>query len=106
MRVSNQTANSIASQEASKTTKSERAKDHSASRSTGNALQSDAVRPAISGAARELAKAKDIAANASDVREDRIAELKRRIAEKEYSIKPEAIADRMFEEHLRTSDLG
>ena len=106
MRVSNQTANNIASQEASNTAKSDRNRDPSSARSSGASAQSDAVRPAISGAARELAKAKDIASSVSDVREDRVAELKRRIAEKEYSIKPDAIADRMFQEHLRTSDLG
>lgn len=56
----------------------------------------------ISARAREMARAKEVAGNAPDVREEKIAELKRRIAEGKYNVKPEAIADRMVDDHLRT----
>ncbi len=60
----------------------------------------------ISGRAREMAKAKDAASAAPDTREARIAELKRRIAAKEYNVSADDVADKMVEEHLKTRDLG
>lgn len=56
----------------------------------------------ISGRAKEMAKAKEIANEAGDVREAKIAALKQRIANKEYNVKPEAIAERIVDEHLAT----
>jgi len=57
----------------------------------------------ISSRAHEMVEAKKIASDASDIREQKIAELKRRIANKEYNVKPSDIADRMVDEHLQTS---
>ncbi|NDD91776.1 flagellar biosynthesis anti-sigma factor FlgM [bacterium] len=59
----------------------------------------------ISGKAREFAKAKEVAGQAPDVREDRIAELKAKIAAGNYKVNAQAIADRMVDEHL-SSGIG
>lgn len=46
-----------------------------------------------------MSQAKQIAVNTPDVREERIAELRRRIAEKSYNVEPEAVAEKMIEAH-------
>ena len=54
----------------------------------------------ISGKARDLASARSIAENAPEVREARIAELRKKIQDKTYEVNSDAIADRMIKEHL------
>jgi len=56
--------------------------------------------------AKDMAKAKEVATSAPDIREEKVAELKRRIAAGKYNVSPEAIADKMVDEHLKTADLG
>jgi negative regulator of flagellin synthesis FlgM len=58
-------------------------------------------RPEISSKGKEFATAKAAASQAPDVREEKIAELKKRIAEGSYKVNSEAIADKMVEDHLR-----
>lgn len=101
--------NSNAAQEA-KASRSEKAgqakKSHSADglkNSPGSDL--NGVHASISERAREMAEAKKIAGAAPDVREDKIAELKKRIASGEYKIDPGKIADRLVDEHLETASL-
>ena len=60
----------------------------------------DAAAPEISAKGRDLAKAKSVAEQAPEVREEKIAELKRRIAAGGYKIDSDVIADRMVDEHL------
>lgn len=60
----------------------------------------------ISSRAKEMAQAKAAAMDAPETRDAKIAELKRRIANKEYNVKPEDIADRMVDDHIRTHGLG
>ncbi len=60
----------------------------------------------ISNRAKEFAKAKEVATAAPDIREKKIAELKKRIAEGKYKVDHEAVAERLVEEHLQTKDLG
>jgi negative regulator of flagellin synthesis FlgM len=55
----------------------------------------------ISAKGKEFAKAKAIANEAPDVREEKIAALKARIAEGKYKVDADAIADRMVDEHLK-----
>jgi negative regulator of flagellin synthesis FlgM len=55
----------------------------------------------ISEKGKEFAQAKQIASDAPDVREDKVAELKRRIASGKYQIDNEAVADRMVDEHVK-----
>jgi negative regulator of flagellin synthesis FlgM len=61
----------------------------------------DSAKPEISARAREFAHAKGVASKAPDVREEKIAELKRRIAEGKYSVDGEKIADRMVNDHMQ-----
>lgn len=72
----------------------------------GDAAASGDVSSDISPRAREFSKAKEVAASAPEVREAKIAELKRRIANKEYNVKPDDVADRMIQDHLQTHGLG
>jgi negative regulator of flagellin synthesis FlgM len=57
------------------------------------------ARADISARAREFSKAREVAASAPDVREEKIAELKRRVASGDYQVNAEAVADRMLREH-------
>lgn len=73
-----------------------------ASRAGTAAVDSGAAKPEISARAREFSQAKDVAAKAPDVREDRIAELKKKIASGNYQVNAQAIADKMVDEHMST----
>jgi negative regulator of flagellin synthesis FlgM len=53
----------------------------------------------ISSKAKDMAKAHAVASAAPDVREDRIAELKKRIASGEYRVDSDAVAEKMIGEH-------
>ncbi len=64
-----------------------------------------AAKTEISGKAKELAHAKDVASQTPDIREQKIAEIKARIAAGKYEVNSKAIADRMVDEHL-TSSIG
>lgn len=66
----------------------------------------DDVRADLSTRGKEFAAAKTAAQNTPDVREEKIAELKRRIEAGSYKMDPHAVADKMVDEHLKTSDLG
>ncbi|MGE0615859.1 MAG: flagellar biosynthesis anti-sigma factor FlgM [Bacteriovoracia bacterium] len=110
MKVTNNHAANVQSSEANRAKgAAEAAKAKSASSAeklTSSKIDSGSAQTEISSRAKEMALAKEVASNAADVREDKIAELKRRIANKEYNVKPEAIADRMVDEHLKTAELG
>jgi negative regulator of flagellin synthesis FlgM len=69
-----------------------------ATKSTDDADKS--ARTEISGRAREMAKAKDVATTAPDVREEKIQELRRRMAEGKYKVDPNALADKIVDDHL------
>ena len=60
----------------------------------------------VSDRAREMSQANDIASSTPDIREAKIAELKRRIAAKQYNVKPEDVADKMVDEHLKTRHIS
>jgi len=60
----------------------------------------------VSDKARDMAAAKAAANEAPDTRDDRIAELKARIAGGKYNVDPHAVADRMVDEHIRMSGIG
>lgn len=54
----------------------------------------------ISPKAREFAAAKAIATQTPDVREEKVAALKRRIAEGKYEVDAMKVADRLVDDHL------
>lgn len=58
-----------------------------------------ATRAEISTRAKDMAAMKSAAAGAPDVREDRVSDLKRRIAAGEYQVDPEALAERILKDH-------
>jgi len=70
------------------------------------AVSSGSVSTDISSKGKDLARAKDVAQSAPDVREEKVAELRRRIAAGQYRPDPDAIADRMIEEHLEMTGIG
>lgn len=61
---------------------------------------SPSARAEISDKGKEFAKVHAAASSAPDVREERIAELKRRIAGGDYKVDSEAVADKMIKEHM------
>ncbi len=63
------------------------------------ASSSSSTNTEISATAKDAAKAHAVAASTPDVREDRVAELKRKIAEGSYKIDSDAIAEKMIGEH-------
>jgi len=65
------------------------------------ALKGESSNAEISSKAKDMAKAKQIAAETPDVREAKIAELKNRIQNKTYNVSSEAIADKLVDDHLR-----
>jgi negative regulator of flagellin synthesis FlgM len=60
------------------------------------------VNAELSNKGKEMAAAKAAASEAPDVREEKIAALKARIAAGKYNVDPSAIADRMVDDHLKS----
>jgi len=77
-----------------------------ASAATEKGAAPQGAKAEISSKSKEFAQARASAASAPDVREDRVAELKQRIAEGSYKIDGESIADRLVDDHLRMSGIG
>lgn len=110
MRVS-QSSNGVESRSETKGAKGS-AKSHTASdgakavKGQGkSSISEESVKPEISQRSREFANAKSVASSAPDVREEKIAEIKKRIAEGKYHVNEDAVADRMVDDHLRMSGL-
>ena len=55
----------------------------------------------ISAKAKDMSKAKQLAADAPDVREAKIAELRDKIQNKKYNVGADEIADKLVDDHLR-----
>ena len=110
MRVSHTGNQSVQGSDVSSTRQSDRARHSRRGESMSEAERyrsgADGVEANISARARELAHAKKIAHDAPDVREEKIAELKRRIAAGQYDVDPHALADRIVNEHIRTHGIG
>lgn len=102
---SSATSNSGVASETSSAKKSGRAalieegRKAQAAKSARVASEGDA-KSEISPRAREFAAAKAIASQTPDVREEKVAALKRRIAEGKYQVDAAKVADRMVDEHL------
>jgi negative regulator of flagellin synthesis FlgM len=112
MRVSQSTSNPVQGSEVSSAKSTEKAegahqrKTAKAAATEGKANIEGSTNTELSSKGREMAQAKAIAEGAPDVREEKIAELKRRIAGGKYSMDHEAIADKMVDEHLKMSGIG
>ena len=59
----------------------------------------------ISESGREMAYIKKLATQAPDIRQERVDELRVKIANNHYPIDAEALAERILEEHLNTSEI-
>ena len=57
----------------------------------------------LSETSKDLQMAKDAAESASDIRMDRVNELKQAIAEGRYQVNPDKIAERILQEHASGS---
>ena len=55
----------------------------------------------ISSRAKDMATAKHVANDTSDVREAKIAALREQIAQKKYNVSADAVADKLVDDHLR-----
>ena len=106
MKVGSYGNQAVQSGEAGATKKAERSQDASQSAPVKKAQEAavgeKAAKADISSRAREFSRAKEVAAATPDVREEKVAELKRRIQSGNYSIDANAVADRMVNEHLKT----
>ncbi len=87
--------------EAKKAQKAERTAAYQAEKAAAsNAPSKTAVATDISARGRELAQAKELARQAPDVREERILDLKKKIAEGTYMPEPSAVAESLIKDHL------
>jgi len=94
----------IQSPESQAAKKTEKVKSNAYESRAGSAsagTKTDSASAEISTRARDLAKAKQAANDAPDVREARIAELREQILNKKYDVSADAIADRLVDDHLR-----
>ncbi len=112
MKVNQSTSNATQSTDAGALKKAKATEAQSASSKKTGAPAQKADVPVESGAkadisskAKEFSKAKEVATGAPDVREQKIAELKKRIEEGKYKVNPEAVADKMIKEHAQTAAL-
>ena len=104
---SQSTAPAQNSPKSAKSAKAERAGGAEASESYKKAGASSAdVNSDISTKGKDMAKAKSIASQTPEMREDRIAALKQKIADRKYNVDAAAVADRMVDDHLASADLG
>jgi len=107
MRVNQTNGNQVQGTETKRTGKAGQAPETKGSQpATGGdaARGSDAVKSDLSSKGKEFARARAVAGGAPDVREDKIAELKKRIAEGSYKVDANSVADKMVDEHL--AELG
>lgn len=79
---------------------------HKAAAAEESSGASEAATVDVSSKSKEFAHAKQVASETPDVREEKIAELKRRIAGGNYHVDADAVADRMVDEHLHTSGMS
>ena len=88
-------------EQAKKSEQAQKNKSRSATEIYGNnAAASSDAKTEISAKGREFATARATAAAAPDVREDKIAELKKRIAEGKYEVDANKVADKMVRDHM------
>jgi len=70
--------------------------DRIQTRAPAQSLQTDSVE--ISERARELARAKQAVEAAADIRTDKVAALKKQIADGTYNVPAEALADKLLDD--------
>ena len=108
MKVSNTGTNSVQSPDVSNAKAAQQAKKAEKTEK-GSASSRSSAKSSIPGANAELsskgkdaAKAREVATSTPDVREDKIAEIKQRIASSNYKVDAQAVADKLVDEHLKS----
>lgn len=105
MRVNQLSNNTVQSGEAAatrETGKANQAKSAAKKQPSGTSIDAESANANISAKGKEFARAKAIATDTPDVREEKIAELKKRIAAGRYKVDSDAVADRMVDDHMKT----
>src|SRR3954463_15636134 len=103
MRVNQTNGNQVQGTETKRTGKTGQAPEARKSEQAAggeSARGSEAVKSGLSARGKEFSRARAAAGGAPDVREDKIAELKKRISEGKYEVDADAVADRMVNEHM------
>jgi len=107
MKVQPSVANNIQSTQTSEADKSKsaaRAEKLKAMKEIGrpgqSGVTSESAKTEISDKAKEYSKALAVASTTPDVREDKIAELKKRINEGRYEVDSKKVADKLVDDHL------
>lgn len=112
MRVNQSQSNQVQGSEVSGTRQTGKAAAAQANKKTekpngaSTAAATGSASAEISARGREMMRAKEAANAAPDVREEKVAELKRRIAAGGYRVDANAIAEKMVDEHIKTADIG
>ncbi len=104
MRINPANSSPVQGSEAQATKKAEKAKNgayEGKTEAASSSSRTDSVNADISTKARDMAKAKQVASEAPDTREAKIAELREKIQNKKYNVSADAIADRLVDDHLR-----
>lgn len=87
--------------EAKKNQQTKKSGYESAGTAPSDTLKNASVKTDVSDRAKDMARAKQLASDAPDVREDKIREIKEKIQNKQYSVKASDIADRLVDDHIR-----
>ena len=118
MRVNQSTSNQVQGSESAPAAKSEKSEKAAGAKKTGKAHLTERpekgdkaeasgdTKTEISGRAKEMATAKQAAADAPDTREEKIAALKARISAGKYHVDSDAVADKLVDEHISMSGIG
>jgi negative regulator of flagellin synthesis FlgM len=114
MKVNSSAGSPVQAGEAKKNGKAEKAEKAAGAQKNEKAEATAKARTEVEGSVnaklstkgREMSQAKEIASKTPDVREEKIAALKARIAGGKYAVDAEAVADRMVDEHLEMSGIG
>jgi flagellar biosynthesis anti-sigma factor FlgM len=96
-----QNANGQTSAQGAKKTEKAKAEAYESASKAGNSAPQGSARTEISSKAKEMAQAKQVASDSSDVRESKIAALREQIANKKYNVSADAVADKLVDDHLR-----
>jgi negative regulator of flagellin synthesis FlgM len=113
MKVNQPGSNPVSNSEASSVRHGGKASSPQEAKRTEHSAKGDVEKTSRNGAnaeiskkSKEFAQAKSVASNTPDIREDKVADLKRRISEGSYKVDHAAVADRMVDDHLRLSGPG
>jgi negative regulator of flagellin synthesis FlgM len=100
-----QSSESSSAKHSGRATGADAKKTEKAGASGAEKAQSGA-RAEISSKGKEFAAVKAAAISSPDVREDRVADLKRKIADGSYKVDTDSIADHMVDDHLKMSGMS